>query len=104
MGSTNFAVKRFGAGKFFTPKFLHEYYNIIVFTIVFGLFGAGRLCRWALVLCKNKSTKGILQMRIEELKNSIAAGDFDRDFELLYNEHEQARTRYTGAADRFAEL
>ena len=43
-------------------------------------------------------------MRIEELKNSIAAGDFDRDFELLYNEHEQARTRYTGAADRFAEL
>lgn len=104
MGSTNFAVKRFGAGKFFTPKFLHEYYNIIVFTIVFGLFGAGRLCRWALVLCKNKSTKGILQMRIEELKNSIAAGNFDRDFELLYNEHEQARTRYTGAADRFAEL
>lgn len=43
-------------------------------------------------------------MTIEQLKNSIAAGRFDQDFDLLYNEHENARARYSAAADRFTAL
>lgn len=43
-------------------------------------------------------------MNLQELKSKILNGGFDKDFDILYGETEQAKVRYAEACDNFEEL